>query len=78
MERSIFIGFRAMLIRDESSRLLENAFLLSLCAVNSGKLNQCPAGGRGKGEPAGVRASRKALGLTAIAKQPGEKINSHF
>jgi len=72
----VTIGFRAMLICEEGARLLENAIAFSSCVGRFEDVNQCPAGGRGRGDPAGALAPRRLPEPPAESEAPGAQINS--
>jgi hypothetical protein len=50
----VTIDFRTLLICVEGARLLENAIAFSSCVGRFEEVNQCPAGGRDRGDPAGA------------------------
>jgi hypothetical protein len=42
------------------------------------EVNQCPAGGRGWGDPTGASAPRRLPGPPAESEVPGAQINGQF
>jgi len=65
--------FVTLLICAEGARLLENAIAFSSCVGGFRDVNQCPAGGRDRGDPAGAfsaeEASRTACGKRSASGQ---------
>jgi hypothetical protein len=55
-----------VLICAEGTRLLENAIAFSSCVGRFEEVNQCPAGGRGRGDPADALASRNRKSGSAL------------
>jgi hypothetical protein len=72
----VTIDCRAMLICAEGARLLENAIAFSSCVGRFEEVNQCPAGGRDRGDPAYLLASRRLPEPPAESEAPGVQINS--
>jgi hypothetical protein len=64
------------LICAEGARLLENAIAFSSCVGRFAEVNQCPAGGRDRGDPAGALAARRLPEPPAESEAPGAQINS--
>jgi hypothetical protein len=55
----LIIYFGTLLICAEGARLLENATAFSSCVGSFEDVNQCPAGGRDRGDPAHLLAPRR-------------------
>ncbi|SDM00395.1 hypothetical protein SAMN05443253_101436 [Bacillus sp. OK048] len=72
----VIVDFITMLIFAEGARLLENAIAFSSCVGRFEDVNQCPAGGRDRGDPAGALAPRRLPEPPAESEAPGAKINS--
>jgi hypothetical protein len=70
------VDFRTLLICAEGARLLENAIAFSSCVGRFEEVNQCPAGGRDRGDPAHLLASRRFPEPPAESEPPGAQINS--
>ncbi len=64
-----------MLICAEGTRLLENAIAFSSCVGKLKDVIQCPAGGRDRGDPAGVLAPRRLPEPPVESEVPGAQIN---
>jgi hypothetical protein len=73
---NITIAFRTLLICAEGARLLENAIAFSSCVGRFEDVNQCPAGGRDRGDPAGALAPRRLPEPPAESEAQGAQINS--
>jgi hypothetical protein len=71
------IDFGTLLICAEGARLLENAIAFSSCVGRFEDVNQCPAGGRDRGDPAGALASRRLPEPPAESEAPGAQINRY-
>jgi hypothetical protein len=65
----------SLLIGAEGARLLENAIAFPSCVGGFKDVIQCPAGVRGRGDPAGARAPRRLPGTPAESEAPGAQIN---
>jgi hypothetical protein len=68
----LIIDFGTLLICAEGAGLLENAIAFSSCMGRFEDENQCPAGGRDRGDPAGAcaeEASRTACGKRSASQQ---------
>jgi hypothetical protein len=72
----LIIDFGTLLICAEGARLLENAIAFSSCVGRFEDVNQCPAGGRDRGDPADALASRRLPEPPAESEAPGAQINS--
>jgi hypothetical protein len=72
------IVFRHLLICAEGARLLENAIAFSSCVGRFEEVNQCPAGGRDRGDPAHLLAPRRLPEPPAESEAPGAQINCQF
>ncbi|MDQ0975260.1 hypothetical protein QFZ31_005138 [Neobacillus niacini] len=57
----------------KARRLLENAIAFSSCVGGFEDEIQCPAGGRGWGDPAGALASRRLPGTPAESEVPRDR-----
>jgi hypothetical protein len=66
----VTVDFRTLLICAEGARLLENAIAFSSCVGRFEDVNQCPAGGRDRGDPAGALASRRLPEPPAESEAP--------
>jgi hypothetical protein len=62
-----------VLICAEGTRLLENAIAFSSCVGGFEEVNQCPAGGRGRGDPADALASRRLPAPPAESEVPRDR-----
>ncbi|WP_090763263.1 hypothetical protein [Bacillus sp. OK048] len=62
-----------MLIFAEGARLLENAIAFSSCVGRFEDVNQCPAGGRDRGDPAGALAPRRLPEPPAESEAPRDR-----
>jgi hypothetical protein len=71
----LIIDFGTLLICAEGARLLENAIAFSSCVGRFEEVNQCPAGGRDRGDPAGALAPRRLPEPPAESEAPGAQIN---
>jgi hypothetical protein len=69
---------RTLLICAEGARLLENAIAFSPCVGRFEEVNQCPAGGRDRGDPAHLLAPRRLPEPPAESEAPGAQINSQI
>jgi hypothetical protein len=67
------IDFGTLLICAEGARLLENAIAFSSCVGRFEDVNQCPAGGRDRGDPAGALASRRLPEPPAESEAPRDR-----
>ena len=54
-------------------RLLENAIAFSSCVGGIADVIQCPAGVRGRGDPAGALAPRRLPGPPAESEAPRDR-----
>jgi hypothetical protein len=66
----LIIDFGTLLICAEGARLLENAIAFSSCVGRFEEVNQCPAGGRDRGDPAGALAPRRLPEPPAESEAP--------
>jgi hypothetical protein len=66
----LIIDFGTLLICAEGARLLENAIAFSSCVGRFEDVIQSPAGGRGRGDPAGALASRRLPEPPAESEAP--------
>jgi hypothetical protein len=65
-----------LLICAEGARLLENAIAFFSCVGRFEEVNQCPAGGRDRGDPAYLLAPRRLPEPPAESEATGAQINS--
>jgi hypothetical protein len=72
----VTIDLRTLLFCAEGARLLENAIAFSSCVGGFEEVNQCPAGGRDRGDPAGALAPRRLPEPPAESEAPGAQSNS--
>jgi hypothetical protein len=69
----VTVDFRTLLICAEGARLLENAIAFSSCVGRFEEVNQCPAGGRGRGDPAYLLAPRRLPEPPAESEAPRDR-----
>jgi hypothetical protein len=67
------IDFGTLLICAEGARLLENAIAFSSCVGRFEEVNQCPAGGRDRGDPACALAPRRLPEPPAESEAPRDR-----
>jgi hypothetical protein len=67
------IDFVTLLICAEGARLLENAIAFSSCVGRFEDVNQCPAGGRYRGDPAHLLAPRRLPEPPAESEAPRDR-----
>jgi hypothetical protein len=73
----LIVDFATMLIGAEGARLLENAIAFPSCVGGFKDVIQCPAGVRGRGDPAGAIAPRR-LPEPPLERKSTDKFNSAF
>ncbi|SDM74564.1 hypothetical protein SAMN05443253_105183 [Bacillus sp. OK048] len=70
------VDISTLLIGVEGTRLLENAIAFSSCVGRFEDVIQCPAGGRGRGDPTGASAPRRLPEPPAESEVPGTEITA--
>jgi hypothetical protein len=71
----LIFDFATMLIGAEGARLLENAIAFPSCVGGFKDVIQCPAGVRGRGDPAGAGSAEEAPRTARGKRTPGAEIN---
>jgi hypothetical protein len=69
----LIIDFDTLVICAEGARLLENAIAFSSCVGRFEDVNQCPAGGQDRGDPAGALAPRRLPEPPAESEAPRDR-----